>query len=752
MTHQENLEKFMALFSGYEKAHVLFEAGPQAAAGEKQKGAYRTVHSPAALSDFESHFSSSGPGLVIIPIREDNTCLFGAIDIDERGIDLAALEQRIRDLGLPLVVCRSKSAGAHCYLFMREAVAAVVIREVLSNWAAALGYPKAEIFPKQSVHEEGRPGSAINLPYYGGKETERYATRGGVGISANEFLTLAEAVKAGAEDLQKRFDAAVAVPAKTFEAKTAPGIPPLDIIPEGQRHNELLRLGTQLKKQGHGDDVIRTVLRQAAERRCSPPMPESEVDGICAWVEENVSRGHEIHPMTDMGNGRRFADRYKGQAVHCHLWREFLLWDGRRYSRDELGQSVHYAKMTAVSIADEALALAATGKSNKELLKFALQTQSRKRLGDMLWAAQSEMAVHPDDLDRDPWLLNVMNGVLDLKTGELMPHDPALLMTKIAAVTYDRQADCPVFKQYLQTVFAGDKDIISYVQRVVGYCLTGDTREHCLFIMHGAGRNGKSTLLNVLSWLLGEYHVKAEAKTLLAQKHEGVRNDIAALKGARVVTASEIGEGMVLNESLVKELTGGDIIRARFLYQEAFEFLPQFKIFLATNKRPEIRGVDEGIWSRIRLIPFNVTIPEASRDPLLADKLRAELPGILNWALAGLRVWQEGGLHPPQAVRGATEQYRQEMNVVAQFLSECTFENAGGSVEASVLYECWREWQHDENQHYLTQRQFGTRMTEMGYKREKKRDSKGSSKTFYMGLSLNEKMPAVKAAKEQSPF
>lgn len=479
MQDSKNLQEFMSLFQGYEKAHVQFREGPEAGKGEKQSGKYMTVEKPATTAEFNAHLHGDGPGLVIIPLMQDNNCCFGAIDIDERGMDIHALDMEVRRLGLPLVTCRSKSAGAHLYMFLKQPTPATKVREALSNWAVVLGHSKAEIFPKQTSRDLTPVGSGINLPYYGGPRTARYAIGEGKSLSIAGFMALAEGLKASPEDLKKRFSA---IPQKTSVVKKShsAGFAALDIIPEGQRHNEIMRLGVQLKKQGYDDDVIRAVLKQAAEKRCDPPLSQDEVDDVCGWVSENVTRGHEMHPLTDMGNARRFADRYAGEVVHCCLWNQYLIWDGCRYLHDDLGKSILYAKMTALSISDEAIAYAAQGNNGNEVHNFAKQSQNRKRLVDMLWAAQSELAVHPDDLDKDPLLLNVQNGVIDLRSGELLPSNPALLLTKMAPVTYSPGECCPNFMGYLDKVFGGNTDLIKYMQRVMGYCLTGHTSEHCI--------------------------------------------------------------------------------------------------------------------------------------------------------------------------------------------------------------------------------------------------------------------------------
>jgi putative DNA primase/helicase len=287
----------------------------------------------------------------------------------------------------------------------------------------------------------------------------------------------------------------------------------------------------------------------------------------------------------------------------------------------------------------------------------------------MLARAQAErgVAITHNALEVDPWRLTVMNGTLDLRTGEMGEHRREDLYTRFVPVEYDPVAECREWLVFLNRVLNGNEELIAFLQRAMGYSLTGSTGEQCLFFLHGSGANGKSTFLEILRALLGDYAVQADFATFLENRNDGPRNDIARLFGARVVTSSEVGEGKKVNESLVKSLTGTDRVAARFLYAEAFEFLPTFKLWLAANHKPVIRGTDTAIWRRIRLVPFTVEIPEGERDPELPNRLRAELPGILAWAVQGCLLWLESGLGVPDQVRAATDAYRRESDILGAF-------------------------------------------------------------------------------------
>jgi putative DNA primase/helicase len=278
-------------------------------------------------------------------------------------------------------------------------------------------------------------------------------------------------------------------------------------------------------------------------------------------------------------------------------------------------------------------------------------------------------------------------------------------MTKVAPAPYDADAKCPTWLAFLARIMNGNQPLIDFLQRAVGYSLTGTTGERCLLFLYGIGANGKSTFLEVLRALLAEYAQQADFTTFLERKGDsGPRNDIARLFGARVVTSSEVGEGKRLNESLVKTLTGNDTVTARFLHAEFFEFSPQFKLWLAANHRPVIRGTDNAIWTRVRLVPFLVSIPEGERDLGLKDKLVAELPGILAWAVQGCLLWHEYGLGMPAAVQEATESYRRESDTLGAFLEDCTVAEADAATKATELYQAYKQWAEEAGEYQLTRR------------------------------------------------
>lgn len=421
-------------------------------------------------------------------------------------------------------------------------------------------------------------------------------------------------------------------------------------------------------------------------------------------------------PFTDTGNGERFVMRHGQDVRYVPTWRSWLVWDGTRWRRDDMCELERRAKDTARAIALEADWYDDMA-SRKATFKHAVATEASHRLKAMLLCAQSEpgIAVRPDAFDSHPMLFNCASGTVDLRTGALRPHVRTDLLTKRSSVTFDLTAECPGWIKFLGRIFDQDQQVIEYVQRAIGYTLTGDTQEQVLHLLHGHGQNGKSTFLEVVADLLGDYGMQADFTSFLDGKGGGPRDDIARLAGARMVRSSEVGEGKRLNESLIKSLTGQDTIAARFLYSETFEFRPLFKLWFAANHKPAIRGNDLAIWRRIRLVPFMVTIPPDDRDPNLLEKLRNELPGIFNWAIAGTLAWRERKLKAPPVVEIVTQQYRSESDVLGAFLDECCETGPGHEVPASDLYTAFKGWCESNGEWCPSQTQFGRRLDDRGF-------------------------------------
>ncbi len=439
-----------------------------------------------------------------------------------------------------------------------------------------------------------------------------------------------------------------------------------------------------------------------------------------------------IFNLTDLGNAERLVQRHGADLRYCYPWNKWVVWDGRRWTTDNTGEIKRRAKETVRSIYAEA-ASAEDDNKRRDIAKHAKASEATARITALIELAASSLPILPEDLDADPLLLNCENGTLNLRTAELQPHRRDHFITKLVPVEYDTSAICPRWNDFLHQITGGKVQLIGFLQRAIGYALTGDTREQALLILHGPGANGKSTLIETLMILLADYAQQTPTDTLLMKKAGAVNNDLADLRGARLVAAVEADEGRRLSEALVKQLTGGDQVTARRLYENSFTFRPQFKIFLATNHKPIIRGTDNAIWRRIRLVPFDVTIPPAQQDKTLPAKLRAELAGILAWAVRGCLEWQRDGLGLPEEVKAATEDYRAEMDVLADFLSECCTATPEAETKSQSLYEAYEKWCKQSGEQALSQKLFALRLNERGL--EKRRKTRG---VFWQGVGLLE--------------
>ena len=435
---------------------------------------------------------------------------------------------------------------------------------------------------------------------------------------------------------------------------------------------------------------------------------------------------------SDITFGDRFVEQHSDVVRFCEEGPK--VWDDKRWNKDSRGKIQELGKVTARSIFDLAKDEDDDDRRAK-IAKWAIVAQHKPRIdaGIALASSDSRVRVGMSDFDADPLFLNVANGTIDLRTGQLKPHDRDDLITRLCPVEYDESAKCPRWDTFLDEIFDVSKSLIDFVQRGVGYSLTGLTNEQCLFICHGGGENGKSVLLETLRQIAADYAMSSSIETFMAHGNRGgIPNDIARLAGVRLVTVGETPQRGAFNESLVKDLTGGDTITARFLRREFFEFRPQFKLWIRANHKPQIRGTDRGIWRRMRLIPFTVTIPKKEQDPGLLERLRSELPGILTWAVEGCLDWQQHRLQIPAEVRKATKTYRSEQDVLGSYLKDRIRKNRSSHIMARPLYDDYAAW-CDANREgsVLPEKDFSTTMIERGY--EKLKTKKGMQ---YVGINF----------------
>ena len=421
-------------------------------------------------------------------------------------------------------------------------------------------------------------------------------------------------------------------------------------------------------------------------------------------------------PHTDTGLAERFALQHGDDVRYCHLWGKWLVWDGTRWKIDDGGMVDQLAKQTVRAILLEA-ADELDDKRREATVKFALSSESATRRTAMLMLAKSEppIPIAPDVLDTNHWVLNCPNGRIDLHTGLLREHRREDYITKLCTVQYDPKALCPTWLVTLDTCFGRNYELIDYVQRFAGYCLPGDVSEQILNIWHGIGANGKSTILNALMEMMGpDYSMKATADLLLMKRDSDHPTALTDLHGKRLVACIETDDGRRLAEALVKELTGGDPIRARRMREDFWQFMPTHEVVLACNHRPTVRGTDLAIWRRLKLVPFNVVIPPKERDKQLPAKLREELPGILAWAVRGCLDWQQYGLGEPKAIIDATANYQTAEDVLLNFISECCVMAPEAKVKAADLLDAYKEWSGDR---HITTRKLTTMLTDRGIER-----------------------------------
>lgn len=410
---------------------------------------------------------------------------------------------------------------------------------------------------------------------------------------------------------------------------------------------------------------------------------------------------------TDLGNSDRFVSKYRADLRYCHPWRLWLKWDGLRWKKDRVLEVLELAKSIPLDVFAEYQRT-----NNKDLGEWAVKCQARGHVDALVHLARSALPVMPDRLDLHRWLLNVSNGTLDLRTGQRRQPARADYMTTLAPVHYDPSAICPTWDQFLLRIMDGNRGLVDYLQRAVGYSLTGDVGEQCLFFLYGEGANGKSTFLEAIQAAMGlDYSKAAAPNILMATKHESHPTELADLHGARFVSTTEVQEGRRFNEVKLKQLTGGDRIKARRMREDFWEFSPTHKIWLAANHKPVIGGTDLAIWRRVKLIPYTVTIPPAERDRDLLGKLRAELPGILAWAVRGCLEWQREGLQDPPEVLAATQDYRREMDVVDPFIDERCVVHPRAEVPKGELYAAYKRWMDESGEgRPLRKTTFGRRL------------------------------------------
>lgn len=518
----------------------------------------------------------------------------------------------------------------------------------------------------------------------------------------------------------------------------------LTVIEELERRKELQAVGDAAYVSGLLDDVPDSasikhyvqMVRQAAERRRAaklvekaqrlaedPSVPTAALAEIGNDLTELAAGVEPLPPQfSEDALALRFSRKYEGELRYVDGWGRWMCWDGTRWREDDT---------LAVFDRCRDVCRRASSECGDAQERAAIKIAAAQTVAaiERLARADRRHAAKIEQWDADPWLLNTPAGTVNLRTGEIHKHRREEYITKITAA--GPSGDCPLWLRFLERVTGGDSELRSFLQRMIGYALTGSTRENALFFLYGSGANGKTVFLTTLAGVLGEYARTAPIEAFLASNNEHHPTEIAGLRGARLVTAVETEDGRRWAESKLKALTGGDRIAARFMRQDFFEFTPQFKLLIAGNHKPGLRTVDEAMRRRFNLLPFSVEIPAQERDAELGEKLRSEWGGVLQWAVSGCLEWQREGLKPAVAVREATAAYLANEDSVGRWLEERCLADSRLWTSSSALFKDWTVWCKQAGERERSQREFAQDLEKRGFAPKPTRAARG-----FLGIGL----------------
>lgn len=454
------------------------------------------------------------------------------------------------------------------------------------------------------------------------------------------------------------------------------------------------------------------------------------VNNTPEWNGENARTDIDIlqFNFSDVGNAERLIALYGKDMKYSPTRGKWLIWSGKHWRIDTDGQAERLAQKIVKMIQAAGDSIDPQGDSKKEEYKriiktFVLKSEGDGRIKAMLNQAKVlyDVPIKSEDTDRDIYLINLKNGTLDLRTGILKNHERRDYITKLVDMDFKAEAKCPNWINFLNKIFHGDNDLIEYIQKSIGYSLSGSITEQCFYMLYGNGANGKSTFLKAIEDILGDYADSLKGSSLMVKRNDdGARGDLAKLQGKRFVVTSELNDGQTFDESLLKALTGGDTVPVRYLYGEDFPLKPQFKLWIGTNEKPKVKGTNLGIWRRVRLIPFLYTFSNEEKDENFYENfLRPELPGILNWAVEGCIKWIKEGIEIPEKVKAAVEDYRGEMDTIEHFINECCLTGDEYTAKITDLYDKYCSWCTENREHELSNIKFSKKLKEKGYEQQR---------------------------------
>ena len=487
-------------------------------------------------------------------------------------------------------------------------------------------------------------------------------------------------------------------------------------------------------EQTYGD----MTLQRAVDTCTNEFIPPQRDDDFNLYIlEDSVQEvKKEIYSHDDTGNAERLKNHFGSLIRYNFTAKKWLYYDGQIWTPDNSGRMKTLADEVVKRIKEEKIFVSddvdeeEAIKARQKHIKYSRNTTGKN---NMLKECEHLLPIAPDKMDKDLDIFNIQNGYIDLKTGQLKEHDKTKFFTRISNSEYTDNADAPEWNKFLEDIFLGNQQLIKYIQRAIGYSLSGYTKEQVMFVLYGNGRNGKSVFLDILNEVFGTYAMNIKPDAIMVTKNSSdATPEIAKLDGARLVTTTEPNEGERFDEGLIKQLTGGDRVTARKLYENEFDFTPQFKLWMATNHKPYIRGRDEGIWRRMVIIPFDKQIPLHEIDYDLTKKLKGELSAIMNWCVEGYLEWQRIGLAEPALIKAQRDSYRTEMDSIQAFIEERCSPHDNATIQAGIFFSMYDEWARENNQHRMSSTKFGREIS----KRFKKEKIKG--RMFYRGISINE--------------